>query len=156
MAWPGLAAGILHPMTMKSRVKNPHPAAALLLEHFARRAMSRRALCQLTPHQWVILRCLGPTAGKACSLHELASALGASLRSADRSVSSLERMNYVTVARESGSGSVGLTPAGQARLQDDPIHRIDAALIRLPPQDKHELCRMLTILIDAHALDDEA
>lgn len=113
-------------------------------------------LCYLTPHQWVILRFLGASAGKACSLRQVASTLGANLRSTERRLTALERMKYVTVAREGVSDSVRLTQAGRAKLPDDPMHRIDAALIRLPPQDKHELCRMLAILVDAHALDDQA
>jgi DNA-binding MarR family transcriptional regulator len=156
MACPERAASIAQGFTYEGRsVTNPHPEAARLLEHFARRALSRRLLCDLTPHQWAILRFVSAKA-KACSLRQVARALGAGVRAADRCISALERMNYVAVAREGALDSVRLTEAGRTKLADDPLHRIDAALIRLPPQDKHELCRMLAVLLDAHVLDDQA
>jgi DNA-binding MarR family transcriptional regulator len=142
-------------MTHEGRsVENPHPAAARLLEHFARRALSRRLLRGLKPEHWVILRFLGAKGDKTSSLRQIARVLGAGIPTTDRRISALERMNFVAVVREGGSDRVRLTQAGRAKLPDDPLHRIDAALIRLPPRDKRELCRFLTILLDAHAMDD--
>ena len=134
-------------------MKNPHPLAAHLLELFARRALSAPLLHDLVPGQWVILRRLGDSAGKGRTPRQLARALEVDVKSAGRCISALERKGLVIVDREGSSHRVRLTEAGRLQLLEDPLGWIDGALFRLPPGDKHELCRMLTILLNAHAMD---
>ena len=134
-------------------LKNPHPLAAHLLELFARRALSAPLLHDLVPGQWVILRRLGDSAGKGRTPRQLARALEVDVKSAGRCISALERKGLVIVDREGSSHRVRLTEAGRLQLLADPLGWIDGALFRLPPRDKHELCRMLTILLNAHAMD---
>ena len=137
-------------------MKNPHPLAAHLLELFARRALGNEVLSGLAPGQWAILRRLKASAGSGRSLRQLARVLETDAKSAGRCVSALERKGLVTVGRDGSAVRVRLTEAGQLWLDGDPIGWIDSALIRLPPQDKRELCRMLAILLDAHAMDTPA
>lgn len=137
-------------------LKNPHPLAAHLLELFARRALGDEVLSDLAPGQWAILRRLKVGAGSGRSLRQLARALDTDAKSAGRCVSALERKDLVTVERDGSVVRVRLTEAGQLWLAGDPIGWIDSALIRLPPQDKRELCRMLAILLNAHAMDTPA
>jgi DNA-binding MarR family transcriptional regulator len=137
-------------------VKDPHRTAAYLLDLFARRALSDRMLRGLAPGQWVVLRRLHADAGQGCSLRQIARTLDANINSTERCIRALESKGLVTTAREGSTGRVRLTEVGRRYLLDDPLLWIDGALIRLPPQDKSELCRMLTILLDAHAMDASA
>jgi DNA-binding MarR family transcriptional regulator len=137
-------------------VKDPHRTAAHLLELFARRALSDRMLRGLAPGQWVVLRRLHASAGQGCSTRQIARALAANINSSERYISVLERKGFITTACEGSSHRVRLTEAGRQHLLDDPLTWIDGALIRLPPQDKLELCRILKILLDAHAMDAPA
>lgn len=134
-------------------MKNPHPLAAYLLELFARRALSDQLLHDLAPGQWVILRKLAASEATGSSPRRIVRALSVDAKSATRCILALERKGYIEVNREGSSESVRLTEAGRLRLLDDPLGWIDGARIRLPPQDKRELCRLLMILLDAHVMD---
>lgn len=137
-------------------MKDPHRTAAHLLELFARRVLSDRMLQGLAPGQWVVLRRLHASGGDGCSMRQLARALDADIRSSERCIWALERKGFVVVAREGSLDRARLTEAGRLYLLDDPLGWVDGALFRLPPQDKLELCRMLKIVLDAHAMDAPA
>lgn len=137
-------------------MRDAHNAAMELLEQFTRRLLTEPFLQGLLPDQWAILRTVAAGDEQACTLRQIAASLGVDDKSASRAVLALARRGYLALEAEADPavGLATLAEPGAALLSDDPIERLDGALIRLSQTDKRELCRMLEIVLEGLATDE--
>jgi len=131
-----------------------HTATVRAFELFAREVYQRRPGSALPPRQWVIIRHLKARAETGCTLAALQKSLARARDRIELVVASLRERGDVGMSEDaSGQPLACLTDAGALRLLDDPVSRLDGALVRLPPRDKQRLHEMMLRLTQAMAID---
>lgn len=133
-------------------MKKPQGSAVQLLEQFARRALMGDLRDSLAAGQWAILRYLGEQKTRK-SVREICEHLGEPALPVHRAISSLKRKGLIQQETTPNPSRHSLTENGRDKLREDPIWRIETALMRLAPEEQRELCRLLTILTDAQTSD---
>lgn len=122
---------------------------ARLLEQTARAVYEARGPKAIHAGQWAVLRYLARAGRQARTVGGVATYLGVTHAPASRAVASLARKDYVTVKADSEDRRVrrvDLTPSGRALLDQDPVHKLTAAIESLSTEKKKDLAATLETL----------
>lgn len=122
---------------------------ARMLEQTARAVYEARGPKAIHAGQWAVLRYLARAGRQARTVGGVASYLGVTHAPASRAVASLARKDYVTVKADSEDRRVrrvDLTPAGRALLDQDPVHKLTAAIESLSAEKKKDFAATLETL----------
>jgi DNA-binding MarR family transcriptional regulator len=124
-------------------------AVAQLLEQTARAVYDARGPRAIHAGQWAVLRYLARAARQARTVGGVAASLGVTHAPASRAVAALARKDLVTVKADSEDRRIrriDLTAAGKALLEQDPVHRLTAAIESLSSDRQREFAAMLETL----------
>jgi DNA-binding MarR family transcriptional regulator len=119
---------------------------ARLLEQTARAVYESRGPKAVHPGQWAVLRYLARAGRQARTVGGVATFLGVTHAPASRAVAALARKELVTVktdAEDRRVRRIDLTAAGRMLLEQDPVHRLTAAIEALDGRTQTEFARTL-------------
>jgi DNA-binding MarR family transcriptional regulator len=119
---------------------------ARLLEQTARAVYESRGPRAVHPGQWAVLRYLARAGRQARTVGGVATFLGVTHAPASRAVAALARKELVTVktdAEDRRVRRIDLTAAGRALLDQDPVHRLTAAIEELDNRAQTEFAKTL-------------
>ena len=128
--------------------------ASRALERIGRLLRERENEAGLNPAQWDALRCLASVNRFSRSPSAVAQWLATTRGTASQTAMALERKGFVARAadpRDRRAVLLELTPAGRARLENDPLNAVVAAITGLQPLHAIALGQAL-----AHIADDLA
>jgi DNA-binding MarR family transcriptional regulator len=122
---------------------------ARLIELLARRTQSARVLHDLAPAQWAVLRMLAGRP-RGYSVVEITTFLGVAPVAGLRLAAALHRKGLIEIVGSSPDegGQACLTELGKARIQLDPVIRIEAALACLTPEEQGTLGELIERLLE--------
>jgi DNA-binding MarR family transcriptional regulator len=124
-------------------------AIARLLEQTARAVYESRGPRAIHAGQWAVLRYLARAARQARTVGGVASHLGVTHAPASRAVAALARKQLVSVKSDTEDRRVrriDLTAAGRTLLDQDPVHRLTAAIEALSADKQRDFAATLEAL----------
>lgn len=122
---------------------------ARLLEQTARAIYETRGPRAIHAGQWAVLRYLARASKQGQTIGGVATYLGVTHAPASRAVAALVRKNYVSAKSDPEDRRVRrieLTPQGKALLDQDPVHRLTAAIEGLSRDKQKDLAAILETL----------
>ena len=122
---------------------------ARLLEQTARAVYEARGPKAIHAGQWAVLRYLARAARQSRTVGGVATSLGVTHAPASRAVAALARKQLVTVKADTEDRRIrriDLTNAGKALLDQDPVHRLTAAIEALSNDKQREFAATLETL----------
>jgi DNA-binding MarR family transcriptional regulator len=122
---------------------------ARLLEQTARAVYEARGPRAIHAGQWAVLRYLARASRQSRTVGGVATYLGVTHAPASRAVASLARKELVTVRADSEDRRIrriDLTSAGRTLLEQDPVHRLTAAIEQLSSEKQKDFAATLETL----------
>jgi DNA-binding MarR family transcriptional regulator len=134
---------------LKEKICMDASVVARLLEQTARAVYESRGPKAIHAGQWAVLRYLARAGKQARTVGGVANYLGVTHAPASRAVAALARKQFVTVKADSEDRRIrriDLTSSGKALLDQDPVHRLTAAIEALSSEKQREFAATLETL----------